>query len=109
VRLSGKLGDAGQDRGSWLALLFILVAVLAPTAGILWFMNEAVNNQRDLARRKLAEAYRGQLALVGDRLDAYWEKRSAELERKSGLITGCYGFRERDTRRVGRFGHRAGA
>ena len=76
-----KLGSAGRDRGSWPVLLCLLVAVLLPTAGVLWFMNEAVNNQRDAARRKLAEAYRGQLALVRDGLDTFWEKRAAELDR----------------------------
>src|SRR5215510_6144240 len=59
----------------------MLVAVLAPTVCLLWFMNEAVNSQRAVARQKLAEAYRGQLALLRDRLDSYWEKRAADLDR----------------------------
>jgi signal transduction histidine kinase len=79
--MRGQFGS-GQDRGFWLALLFILVAVLAPTAGVLWFMNEAINNQREASRQQLAEAYRGQLALVRDRLDAFWEKRLVDLERR---------------------------
>jgi signal transduction histidine kinase len=86
VKAAGKFGGAGHDRASWLALLLLLVALLAPTAGVLWFMNEAVNNQRDVARQKLAEAYRGQLALVRDRLEAYWEKRASDLERKAGAV-----------------------
>lgn len=79
-----KLGSAGRDYGSWPVLLVLLLAVLVPTACVLWLMNEAVNSQRDAARQKLAEAYRGQLALVRDRLDAFWEKRAAELDRLAG-------------------------
>ena len=55
--------------------------MLAPAACVLWFTNEAITNQRDAAREKLAEAYRGQLQLVRDRLDADWEKRAAGLDR----------------------------
>jgi signal transduction histidine kinase len=65
---------------SWPILALLLLAVLAPTACVLWFMNEAINNQREAARRKLAEAYRGQLVLVRDRIDALWEKRANELD-----------------------------
>lgn len=92
MQLTDRLGGTGRDRGSWLALLLILVAVLAPTACILWFMNEAMNNQRDAARQKLTEAYRGQLALVRDGLDTWWEKRAGELERKAETGTAAVVF-----------------
>src|ERR1035441_7309660 len=70
--------------GRWLAPLFLLIGVLAPTACVLWFMNVAVNNQRDASRRTLSEAYRGQLALLRDRVDAYWALRASDLEREKG-------------------------
>ena len=74
----------------------MLVAVLAPTVCLLWFMNEAVNSQRAVARQKLAEAYRGQLALLRDRLDSYWVKRAADLDRyetsgPAALFERCVG------------------
>lgn len=68
----------------------MLLAVLVPTACVLWFMKEAVHNQRSVARQKLAEAYRGQLVLVRDRLDAHWDKRAAELERQTGSPPGIF-------------------
>ena len=46
-------------------------------------MNVAVNNQRDASRRTLSEAYRGQLALLRDRVDAYWALRASDLERET--------------------------
>ena len=73
----------GHDGGRWLVLLLLLAGVLAPTACVLWFMNAAVNNQRDASRQKLAEAYRGQLTLLRERMDSYWEKRAADLERET--------------------------
>lgn len=69
--------------GRWLAPLFLLLGVLAPTACVLWFMNVAVNNQRDASRRQLADAYRGQLALLRDRVDGYWALRASDLEREA--------------------------
>jgi len=63
--------------------LFLLIGVLTPTACVLWFMNVAVNNQRDASRRTLSEAYRGQLALLRDRVDAYWALRASDLERET--------------------------
>ena len=67
--------------GRWVVPLTLLVGVLAPTACVLWFLNVAVTNQREASRRKLADAYRGQLILLRDRADAFWEKRAADLER----------------------------
>ncbi|MGA9623435.1 MAG: hypothetical protein WBQ65_03115, partial [Bryobacteraceae bacterium] len=75
-----QLAGTGHDVSRWLVLLFLALGVLAPAACVLWFMNEAMTNQRDAARQKLAEAYRGQLQLVRDRLDADWEKRAAGLD-----------------------------
>jgi signal transduction histidine kinase len=61
----------------------MLVAVLVPTGGVLWFMSQTINQQRDVARQRLSEAYRGQLSLLRDRLDSYWEKRAGELARRT--------------------------
>jgi signal transduction histidine kinase len=83
MRLRNHLAGASRDQGRWLVPLFLLIGVLAPTACVLWFMNIAVDNQRDASRRKLAEAYRGQLTLLRDRMDSYWENRAADLERES--------------------------
>ena len=69
--------------GRWLAPLFLLIGVLTPTVCVLWFMNVAVNNQRDASRRQLTEAYRGQLALLRDRVDSYWALRVSDLERET--------------------------
>jgi hypothetical protein len=68
------------NSGSWSVLCLILAAVLAPTACILYFMNEAINNQRDVSHQKLAEAYRGELRIVQQRLDSFWDARASALD-----------------------------
>jgi hypothetical protein len=72
-----------HDAGRWLVVVFLAIGVLAPTACVLWFLNVAVNNDRDASRRKLEEAYRGQLKLLRGRVDSWWDKRAADLERES--------------------------
>ena len=47
-------------------------------------MNEAVNNQRDAPGGNWPKPTAGQLALVRDRLDTFWEKRAAGLDRLRG-------------------------
>jgi His Kinase A (phospho-acceptor) domain len=69
----------GYIRGQWPVLL-LMAAVLLPTACVLWLMNEAIGNQRLLVRQRLGEAYRSQLSLVRDHLDAEWAVKAAALD-----------------------------
>jgi len=62
-----------------MAVLFLVVAVLAPTACVFWFMNDAARNQADAARMSLTEAYRGQMRFLRDNLESFWQKRAADL------------------------------
>ena len=68
----------------WSVVCLTLLAVLAPTGCILYFMNEAINNQRASAHQKLADAYRVQLRMVQESPEGYWEKRAAALDRVAG-------------------------
>ena len=70
--LSGKLtSGTGRPSGSWLMLL-LLLAALVPSVCLLWFMNQAVHNERLAVRQKLADAYRGNLSLVQKQLATFW-------------------------------------
>src|SRR5262245_51974667 len=80
----GRLGSIGQDRATWLVLLSLLLGVLAPAACVIWFMNEAIANQADATRQRVSEAYRGQLRLLRDRIDADWRTRTAQLDADTG-------------------------
>jgi len=56
----------------WKALLFCALAVLVPTACVLWFMNAAISNERLAVREKLERAYNDQLAAVQKKLERFW-------------------------------------
>jgi signal transduction histidine kinase len=68
------------ERSTGLFGLLILV-VLVPAAGLLWFMNEALTAQSAAARQSVLDAYRGQLRLVRSRIDAHWKGYAGRLER----------------------------
>jgi signal transduction histidine kinase len=74
-----------RDRSAWVLLLFAVMGVLAPTAAVLWFMNASARSQEESARQSVAEAYRGQLRLLRDRADAWWQARAGALDAAAGF------------------------
>ncbi len=69
----------GRPSGLWLMLL-LLLAALVPSVCLLWFMNQAVRNERLAARQKLADAYRANLALVANQLEDCWRYVATSLD-----------------------------
>ncbi len=67
------------SRGYGLVVL-LLLAVLVPSACLVWFMSRAVQNERLAVRQTLMEAYRGNVALVQERLENYLRQSAADLE-----------------------------
>jgi hypothetical protein len=61
-------------------LLSLLLVVLAAISCVLWFMREAMRNERLAVREKLAEAYSGQLSLVQTRTMERWNAARARLD-----------------------------
>jgi signal transduction histidine kinase len=83
---SGKLSmGAGRASGSWLMLL-LLLAVLVPSVCLLWFINQAVQNERLAVRQKLVDAYRLNLALVQNEAEAAWRQSAAALDADSDRL-----------------------
>ena len=77
----------GRDRSAWLVFLFLIVGVATPAISVLWFMNVAASSEASSARQSVIEAYRGQLRLIRDRVDAEWEKRASELAKQAARGT----------------------
>jgi signal transduction histidine kinase len=71
-----------RSNGWWLTLLLLLV-VLVPSACLLWFMNQAVQNERLAVRQKLVDAYRGHLSLASERLENFWRQTAGELDARA--------------------------
>ena len=65
--------------GAWSLPVLLLIAVVVPSACVLWFMNEAVEHQAAATRQAVADAYRGQLRLVRARLASAWQTRAQAL------------------------------
>ncbi|MBM4025474.1 MAG: GHKL domain-containing protein [Planctomycetes bacterium] len=67
----------GQFR--WVVLL-LTVAVVLPTAGLLWFMSHVVRNERLVVRQKLTLFYKGRLAEAVERANAKWTDSCRHLQ-----------------------------
>ncbi len=70
---------AGRPSGLWLMLL-LLLAALVPSVCLLWFMNQAVRNERLAARQKLVDAYSANLSLESGALEAFWRQTASALD-----------------------------
>ena len=70
----------GRDPRAWPLLLLLLAAVLIPTACVLWLLQDAARSQQLLGRQLLNEAHGSQIALFRQTVDAWWDKRLAEME-----------------------------
>ena len=92
--MSAKFRTTGRGTGygSWRwPVLLSLLLVLLPTAGVLWFLSEAVRNERLAFRQKLVEAYRDRLPALRDRFESYW-RRQAEALATAGTTPGAAAF-----------------
>ena len=85
--LSTKLNiGPGRPSGSWLMLL-LLLAVLVPSVCLLWFMNQAMHNERLAVQQKLADAYRISLSLVQNRLENYCTQTASTLNAEANRLS----------------------
>jgi two-component system, OmpR family, phosphate regulon sensor histidine kinase PhoR len=84
----------GRSNGDSLLapVLLLMVIVALPTTAVLWLMVEATQNERLAVRQRLADAYRGQLALVCDRAIADWQSRLAQLDASVAGISPAESF-----------------
>lgn len=80
MKLGRSHARTGRGIKPWPVFLVFLALVLLPTAGVLWFMSEAMRNEQLAVRQKLQDVYRAQLLGVQQELQLYWQARSAALE-----------------------------
>jgi len=75
-----RFGPRSADFRSQGPVLLLVLAVLFPTACVLWLINDAVHNQQLSVRQRLTGAYQSQMSLMRERLDATWSERAAALD-----------------------------
>lgn len=70
----------GQDVRAWPMLALLVIVVVVAAGCVLWFMREAMQNERMAVRETLADAYRGQLTLAQARVAERWNHQLARLD-----------------------------
>jgi len=63
----------GSSQLRWVILLLV-IAVVLPTIGLLWFINQAVKNERLAVRQKLVAAYQDKLEAATQKTADTWSK-----------------------------------
>lgn len=74
-----SLAGTGYGRTLWPVLALLLVAVLTPTICALWFMAQAMTNERLAIRQRLENAYARPLENARQAIDDFWRRKSAAL------------------------------
>jgi len=72
--------------------LLLLLALIVPSACLVWFMRQAARNERLAARQKLIEAYRGHLVAARDQLNQRWRQRAEYLDALSATASPSAAF-----------------
>lgn len=68
-----------HDAMSWSLLVLLLIVVLVPTVGVLWFMTQAMGNERLAVRQKLHDVYQAQLLTVQREVERHWQSKASRL------------------------------
>ena len=68
----------------WVVLL-LAIAVILPTLCLLWFMNQAVRNERLAVRQKLTTVYQKRLEILSERVDELWSARLDVIEQQAAV------------------------
>ena len=63
-----------QKRRMWALIGMLMLVVIIPTVCLLWFVSEAVRNERMAVRQKLTELYQSQLQSLPSMLENFWEQ-----------------------------------
>ena len=90
MKTKGKI-STGNDQLWWVVLL-LAVAVILPTVCLLWFMNQAVKNDRLAVKQKLTDAYQLRLDTLSESLDNLWSGRTNSVRQKAVASQGVEMF-----------------
>ncbi len=76
--------NAGYNQLRWVVVL-LAIAVILPTVCLLWFMTQAVRNERLAVRQKLTDVYQQQLDILSKGVDDLWLGRISLVERETAV------------------------
>ena len=90
MRTRGNI-STGNDQLWWVVLL-LAIAVILPTVCLLWFMSQAVKNERLAVRQKLTDVYQLRLDILSKNVDDLWSNRINTVLQKAALNRGVEMF-----------------
>ena len=76
----------------WPVMTALALGVVVPTACIIWFMTEAMNNERLAVQQKLVKLHRSQLSLVQQHLQLYWQAKIDTLDNIDNSLSSAEQF-----------------
>ena len=80
MKTFGNISTGNQLR--WVVLL-LAIAVILPTVCLLWFMSQAVRNERLAVRQKLSVIYQKRLDTLSKGIDDLWSARIGIIEKET--------------------------
>ena len=84
--------QTGHHRSPMIMLLIIALAVLIPTACVLWFMNEAIKNERLAVNQKLVNIYQHQLRASSKKFQQKWDEKLEHVKQLSNHTSAAETF-----------------
>ncbi len=81
-----------RQQSSWPILVLLLVAVSVSGTFVLWFMAQAISNERLAARQKIVSVYEDQLNVAKRRIASYWTDRAAQVALPNEPISSAAHF-----------------
>lgn len=78
-RRMSKARYTGYSQRLWPVFATLIAVVALPTAGVLWFMNQAMQNEQLAVRQWLTEAYRSSLQSAAGRIQESWREKLSLL------------------------------
>ena len=73
------MANTGHIQRLWPVFVMLVAIVALPTAGVLWFMNQAMQNERLVVEQRLKDVYQSRLKVAAGRIQASWNEKSAHL------------------------------
>jgi signal transduction histidine kinase len=81
MKATGRI-KSGDDQLWWVVSL-LSIAVILPTVCLLWFMIQAVKNDRLAVKQKLINVYEQRFRMLSDSVDDLWSARIASVREKA--------------------------
>ncbi|MHC4117204.1 MAG: ATP-binding protein [Planctomycetota bacterium] len=81
MKATGRIKSG--DNQLWWVVSLLSMAVILPTVCLLWFMTQAVRNDRLAVKQKLINVYEQRFRMLSDSVDDLWSARIASVREKA--------------------------